>query len=146
MYQRARCLMTMTRGDRIALLSKVLLASQFDEVVYRVGAPTRYLSSPNTAQTTRAIELLQWIDGNGKHDELDKAIEEVRSLPQNQTTEGKKPRSRSSVPVAVWVLLAMAIVVIPAATWFASRPARTPQPPFVGEVRGGNSVCLGTLV
>ena len=65
------------RREKLLTQLSGLLPSQFDEVLYRVNIPPKYLPAASVAQTARAIEALRYIEQQKQLDELTRIIEQV---------------------------------------------------------------------
>lgn len=66
----------MTSDELLARLGK-LLPPQFEEVIFRVRLPTEYLSATGAPQVTRAVEVIRYLEQEGRLWELTRAVEHV---------------------------------------------------------------------
>lgn len=75
--------MALSREQRLAILSRQLVAAQFEQVLYLAGAPREHLSARHVPQSSRAIELLIWIEANEANDALDALLESALAPPRS---------------------------------------------------------------
>lgn len=47
-----------------------MLPAQFEEIIFRLGIPSQYLSASTAPQSTRAIEVIRYLEGCGRLHEL----------------------------------------------------------------------------
>lgn len=69
------------REHRLDVLCSRLLPAQFDEVIYRLNAPRACLSTGVAPLTIRAIELLTWVQANGREALLDQVLDAILGKP-----------------------------------------------------------------
>lgn len=90
----------MTRNELLTALQK-LLPPQFDEVVFRARIPMAYLPGGETPHTTRAIQVIHYMEQQDDLEGLTRAIEEVvaeRSAKVGEPAVVPTAPSRPSVP------------------------------------------------
>lgn len=69
----------MDQGELLDRLN-ALLPAQFDELVFRLGVPAQWLSQ-GSPQTTKAVEVLQYLTRQGRLEELGRRLHWDRALP-----------------------------------------------------------------
>jgi len=74
-----------------------LLPAQFEEVVFRVGVPAHYLSSSAAPQSERAVQLLRYVEQQGRTNDLRTAIEKVSAI-RLTTTPTTTPETTMPTP------------------------------------------------
>jgi hypothetical protein len=105
-----------TRDEPFAQLV-TLLPAQFEQVLFRARIPPEYLSASSTAQATRAIEAIRYLEQQHRIPELARAIECVlmeQGSPQKRDAHSARARAGVAVAAATGItalaLLAVAIV------------------------------------
>src|SRR5688572_15789361 len=83
----------MTREELLAALN-TLLPAQFEEAVFRLGIPPQYLSQ-GVPQVTRAIEVLRYLEPEGKLPALEALL---RPIPAGAVNP---PTASGPLPVSV---------------------------------------------
>jgi len=66
----------MTRDDILEQLA-ALLPAQFETVLFRVGILPEYLSSPNSPQLSRAIEVIRYLEQQGRLNQVEASLAQV---------------------------------------------------------------------
>lgn len=65
-----------------------LLPAQFEEVLFRLSVPLRFLPPPSTAQSERAIALVRWMEQKNQLQELFSALGRVKAARLPTTAAG----------------------------------------------------------
>lgn len=86
-----------------ALFDKLsaLLEAAFQEVVFKLDAPRKYLEAPGTPLATRAITLIEWTKQQNKLLELERLVAEIGGSDLIFPVAGPRSRRRSTMPSTV---------------------------------------------
>jgi hypothetical protein len=68
----------MTREELLSRLSK-LLSSQFEQVLFLARIPQEYLPAAAAAQSSRAVELLRYVEQQNQLDQLARIVQQLVS-------------------------------------------------------------------
>jgi hypothetical protein len=83
----------LTEAERNELLDWLnkLLPAQFEDLIARAGVPREFLSSPEAAQATRAVQLVQYAEQTGNEDLLPRLREYAarRTPPEDPPPTGR---------------------------------------------------------
>jgi hypothetical protein len=75
----------MTREGLLAQLTK-LLPAQFEEVLFRAQLPPEYLSASSAPQTTRAVEVIRFLEQQKRLPELARTVDHVIAARESDAT------------------------------------------------------------